>query len=145
VKAAGRLVLVYAGIAALATVANLATQAAVVHIVGGPHAIALSVLAGTAAGLPIKYVLEKKLIFGFTATSLQHDGRLFMLYSFLGVFTTLLFWATEYAFHVAFGSHAMRLVGGAIGLTAGYIIKYHLDKRFVFVTPPAHASTRGLA
>jgi len=28
----------------------------------------------------------------------------------------------------------MRYLGGAIGLTLGYVIKYRLDKRFVFVT-----------
>lgn len=55
------------------------------------------------------------------------------LYTFTGVFTTALFWGIEFGFQSLFGTDAMRYLGGAIGLTLGYIIKYRLDKRFVFV------------
>jgi hypothetical protein len=30
----------------------------------------------------------------------------------------------------------MRYLGGVIGLTIGYLAKYHLDKRFVFKAEP---------
>ncbi len=93
----------------------------------------LSILVGTAAGLPIKYVLEKRHIFSFKADSLTHDGSIFVLYSLMGVVTTALFWGIEYAFHLVFITDAMRYLGGVIGLTLGYFIKYHLDKRFVFI------------
>lgn len=131
-----RIALLYATFAGLATVANLGSQALVIWAYKGLYAVPLSILVGTAAGLPIKYVLEKRHIFGFEADNLAHDGRMFMLYSAMGVLTTLLFWGVEYAFHLVFGTDAMRYLGGAIGLTAGYIIKYHLDKRFVFVASP---------
>lgn len=132
-KAVARIAFLYSVFAALATAANLATQALVIWVYAGAYAIELSVLAGTAAGLPIKYILEKRHIFEFESESLKHDGKLFFMYSFLGIFTTALFWVTEFAFQWIFGTDLMRYLGGAIGLTLGYIIKYHLDKRFVFV------------
>lgn len=129
---AARITLVYALVSAFATVANIGTQALSMSIYGGAYAVALSVLAGTAMGFPIKYVLEKKYVFGFKADNLGHDTRLFILYGFMGVFTTAVFWGVEFAFHYLFGTNAMRYLGGAIGLTIGSYIKYHLDKRFVF-------------
>lgn len=134
-KKVARIAVLYAVVAALATVVNIATQALVVWLYRGPYAIPASVLFGTAAGLPIKYVLEKRLIFSFRARDLAHDSRLFVLYSGFGVFTTALFWGTEYLFHVAFGTDAMRYLGAALGLTAGYIVKYQIDRHWVFVDP----------
>lgn len=130
-----RIVVYYAIFAALATAVNIGIQALVIWLYDGLHDIALSVLAGTAAGLPVKYMLEKRYIFRFQANDFAHDGKLFVLYSFFGVFTTLLFWGVEYLFHYLFATDGMRLLGGAIGLSLGYIIKYHLDKRYVFVLP----------
>lgn len=132
-RAVARIALLYSVFAALATATNLATQAFVIWIYAGPYSIGFSILAGTAAGLPIRYILEKRHIFQFESESLKHDGKLFFMYSFLGLFTTALFWGTEFAFQWIFGTDLMRYLGGAIGLTLGYIIKYHLDKHFVFV------------
>lgn len=131
-KGVARLAVLYAVFALIAIAVNIGCQAFVTWIYKGVFAVQLSVLAGTAAGLPVKYVLEKRYIFGFESTNLAHDGRIFMLYTFMGVFTTALFWGVEYGFHAAFGTDTMRYVGGAIGLTIGNIIKYHLDKRYVF-------------
>ena len=135
-KAVARIAATYALIAVLATVVNIGCQALVILVYRGDHAVPLSVLVGTGAGLPIKYVLEKRLIFAFRADDLKHDGRLFLVYTFFGVFTTALFWGIEAAFHFAFRTDAMRYLGGALGLTLGYWIKYHLDKHFVFVARP---------
>ena len=131
-RGAARIALIYATVSAVATACNLLTQALSVSLYQGPHAIEVSVLAGTAAGLPIKYALEKRFVFLFRADDLAHDTRLFVLYGFMGVFTTAVFWGIEFAFHHAFGTDAMRYLGGAIGLTLGSWMKYHLDKRFVF-------------
>lgn len=129
--------MLYAIFAAIATVANIGCQALVIWLYTGPFAVPLSIFVGTAVGLPIKYVLEKRHIFSFVADGLAHDGSMFMLYSVMGVATTALFWGIEYAFQLVFGTDAMRYLGGAIGLTLGYIIKYRLDKRFVFVSRAA--------
>lgn len=131
-RGAARIALIYASVSAVATLCNLLTQALSVWLYHGPHAIEASVLAGTAAGLPVKYVLEKRFVFLFRADGWGHDTRLFVLYGFMGVFTTAVFWGIEFAFHWIFGTDAMRYLGGAIGLTLGSWIKYHLDKRYVF-------------
>jgi len=131
-KTAARTAFAYALVSGIATAANIGTQAMSMWVYGGAYAVALSVLLGTAMGFPIKYVLEKKYVFDFKADNLGHDTRLFTLYGFLGVFTTTIFWAIEFAFHHFFGTDAMRYLGGAIGLTLGSYIKYNLDKRFVF-------------
>lgn len=131
-----RIALKYAQIACVSTAANIGCQAGVVALYSGPRAVPISVLVGTAAGLPIKYVLEKRHVFGFRTAGMQHDARLFTIYTFYGVFTTGLFWCTEYVFHTAFGTDAMRYLGAAIGLALGYTLRYQLDKRFVFVSPP---------
>ena len=131
-KGVVRLAVLYAVFALIAIAVNIGCQAMVIWIYKGPFAIQLSVLIGTVAGLPVKYVLEKRHIFGFESKNLAHDGRVFMLYTFMGVFTTALFWSIEWGFHMAFKTDVMRYVGGAVGLTIGNIIKYHLDKRYVF-------------
>lgn len=132
-KGMARLSVLYSVFAAIATAVNIGSQALVIWRYQGPYAVALSIAVGTAAGLPIKYVLEKRHIFGFESENLAHDGRLFVLYAAMGVLTTALFWVIEYAFHHVFGTDTMRYLGGIIGLTLGYVIKYHLDKRYVFV------------
>jgi len=132
-KSVIRIAGLYAMFAALATAVNIGSQALVIWLYYGPYAVPLSILVGTAAGLPVKYVLEKLYIFSFESENLAHDSKMFALYSFMGVFTTALFWGVELAFHHLFGTDAMRYLGGVIGLSLGYIIKYHLDKRFVFV------------
>ena len=127
------LVLRYAVFAALSTTANLTTQWVVMQTWTGPWRVALAVLAGTAVGIPIKYVLDKRYIFFFAPASMREDGRVFVLYLAMAVVTTLVFWGTELVFHVLVGTDGGRLVGGALGLAAGYLLKYELDRRFVFV------------
>ena len=45
--------------------------------------------------------------------------------------------SVEYAFHWLFGVDAMRYAGGALGLALGYLVKFRLDRRFVFVRDDA--------
>lgn len=129
-----KLAAIYALLAAIATAINIFAQALSVWLYSGVAGIALSMVAGTGAGLIVKYVLDKRYIFRFKAENVAHDGRLFMLYSLMGVFTTVIFWGTELAFHFAFQSAELRYLGGIIGLAIGYLTKYELDKRFVFRT-----------
>lgn len=121
--------------AILATCINLGCQMVSVRLYEGIYSVEFSILVGTAAGLLAKYVLDKRYIFRFKSDGLAHDGRLLMLYSGMGLLTTIIFWGLEYLFHRQFQHEAMRYLGGALGLALGYIIKYRLDKRFVFVGP----------
>lgn len=127
-----RLVSLYALFAVFAIVANIATQWTSMALYTGPWSIPVSMVFGTIIGLIVKYVLDKRFIFGFQADSGLHEARTFALYAFMGIVTTGVFWATELSFHWVFGTDAMRYLGGVIGLAIGYWIKYWLDARFVF-------------
>ena len=133
VKTGANIAVPYTLFAALSTVINICTQMISIKIYKGSYAIELSILLGTATGLPLRYFLEKRYIFAFHSKSIIHDGQLLMLYSFMGIFTTTIFWGGEYAFYLIHNSDTMRYAGGVIGLSIGFYVKYHLDKRFVFV------------
>lgn len=139
-KRASTIAAQYAAIAILATAVNIGVQALTVALWSFRGIVELSILAGTAAGLPIKYVLEKRVIFAYRTKDLSHDARLFVLYSLMGVATTLIFWGTEYIFHLAFSSDLLRYAGGILGLAIGHFVKYRLDRRFVFVDGRADAA-----
>ena len=127
-----RLAITYGILAFVATAANIGAQDLLLRVYSGPHDILVSVFVGTAVGLALKYVLDKRFIFRFQARSLVHDGRTFALYALMGVLTTAIFWGFEFGFHHLFESKEMRYLGGVIGLACGYFAKYRLDKRFVF-------------
>ncbi len=128
-----RIAVLYTLFAVLSTVINIASQILSILAYKGPYSVEVSILVGTAAGLPLRYFLEKNYIFNFTSQNLKHDGKLFVFYSAMGVITTLIFWGTEYAFHLIYDTDFMRYVGGVIGLAVGFYIKYQLDKKYVFV------------
>jgi putative flippase GtrA len=126
------LVLRYAAFAMLATLANLATQRAV--FLGGSAAInfAIAVGAGTAVGLVVKYVLDKNWIFYDDGQGLRAHGQKFSLYVVMGLVTTAIFWGTESLFWFVSHQAVMRDLGAVLGLSIGYVIKYRLDRKFVF-------------
>ena len=122
----------YALFALLATALNIACQDASLALYAGSNTVVISVLVGTAAGLGLKYYLDKKYIFGVVALDLAQDTRMFLMYTGMGVFTTLVFWGFEFGFDRIFQSKHMRYLGGVIGLAIGYFLKYRLDRRYVF-------------
>ena len=127
-----KLVLRYTLFAGVAMVLNLLGQELALRIYTGPLALYISILAGTAVGLVSKYLLDKLFIFNYRSSGLNDDLNRFVAYSFTGVFTTLLFWGFELGFELLFGSKQARYLGAVIGLSIGYVIKYQLDKRYVF-------------
>ncbi len=128
--------LLYALFAIIAIATNLLGQELSVSLYQGQHYIVLSVFIGTFVGLATKYLLDKTFIFQYQTTNLNHETKTFILYTAMGVITTLIFWAFEFGFEYLFNSKFMRYTGGVIGLTIGYVTKYHLDKKFVFVQEP---------
>ncbi len=126
------LALLYLLLALVATAANIGTQDVVTRLYHGAFAIEISVFFGTGVGLLVKYVLDKRYIFRFSARDTLHDAQTFAIYTAMGVATTLMFWGFEFGFNHVFQTKEMRYVGGLIGLALGYWAKYHLDKRFVF-------------
>ena len=127
-----RLVAWYAIFAAISIAANLGSQKLAFWLYQGPFAVALSVCVGTGVGLVVKYALDKAWIFRYPHRSVAHGIQTFTLYVVMGLGTTAIFWAVEFGADAIFHSEPARLAGGAVGLTLGYLAKYHLDKRFVF-------------
>lgn len=126
------LVLRYAAFAVLATLANLAVQRLV--LIGGDTTLwfMTAVGAGTIVGLVVKYVLDKRWIFADTSTGVKAHSKKFGLYTAMGLITTAIFWSTETAFWLIWQTDMMRELGAVLGLAVGYVVKYNLDRRFVF-------------
>ena len=127
-----KIAVIYTILAMVATIVNIGSQDISLRFYDGIHAVLLSVLVGTAVGLVVKYVLDKKYIFKYQVKNVAHDTQTFALYTIMGVITTAIFWGFEFGFDYLFQSKEMRYTGGVIGLAIGYYIKYLLDKRYVF-------------
>ena len=132
-KTATRIVFFYFLFAGLSTVINICSQMLSMSVYREIYAVEISILIGTLAGLPLRYILEKRYIFSYQTKNIKHDGKLFLLYSLMGIFTTIIFWVVEYAFHFIFKTDLMRYIGGIVGLAFGYYFKYQLDKNYVFI------------
>lgn len=50
----------------------------------------------------------------------------------MGIATMIIFWGFEFGADLIFGTETDRLTGAAAGLILSYIVKYRLDKLFVF-------------
>ena len=126
------LVFRYTVFAVIATLANLAMQRLV--LAGGDSTLwfMAAVGAGTLVGLVVKYVLDKRWIFADTSTGVKAHGKKFGLYTTMGLITTAIFWGTETSFWLIWKTDMMRELGAVLGLAVGYVVKYNLDRRFVF-------------
>lgn len=126
----------YLVFAVLATLANLAAQELVIRV--APVApLALSILAGTAAGFILKYVLDKRWVFEDRSGSHAQEIRKVTLYGAFSVLTTLVFWGFEVAFWALWRTDLAKYAGAVLGLAIGYAAKFALDRTFVFTGRPA--------
>lgn len=116
----------------VATLVNLLTQRIILGLIilGNNYFIAL--IFGTFTGLITKYVLDKNYIFSDYDNSLKNNSKKFTIYTFNGIFTTLIFWGTESWFYFFYNTTFARELGAVIGLSVGYFFKYRLDKKYVF-------------
>ena len=132
-----RLATLYALFGVIATASNLGAQA-VVHEVLELHAgklgwvYWLALGFGTGVGLVIKYVLDKRWIFFDRSTGAAAHGKRFALYTTMGLATTVIFWGMQTSFFLIWDTESMLYLGGGLGLAIGYVVKYHLDKMYVF-------------
>ncbi len=122
----------YTAFAVVATVANLAMQRLVLAFGESTAFFILAVGMGTLVGLVIKYLLDKRWIFQDTSTGVKAHSQKFMLYTVMGLVTTAIFWGTETAFWLIWKTDMMRELGAILGLSVGYVVKYKLDRKFVF-------------
>ncbi|WP_310441398.1 GtrA family protein [Sulfurimonas sp.] len=122
----------YALFALFSTAVNIAFQYLSFLAYDGFLSLYVAMFIGTVAGLVLKYILDKKYIFFHKPKSKKDDGKKFFLYSLMGVFTTLIFWGFEIGFDAMFESQNAKYIGAVVGLSIGYVVKYFLDKKFVF-------------
>lgn len=127
-----KLILRYCFFAVLATLANLMTQRVVLQFGESTYLFFAAVALGTLVGLAIKYLLDKRWIFHDFSTGVGEHSRKFALYTSMGIATTVIFWGTETAFWLIWQTDLMRELGAVIGLSIGYVVKFNLDRRFVF-------------
>jgi len=123
----------YSIFALISTLFNLLFQYFSFLVYEGFASLYLAMFVGTLAGLIVKYVLDKKFIFYHEVENKKDDAKKFALYSLMGVFTTIIFWGTEIAFDALSNNENAKYLGAVIGLSIGYVIKYFLDKKFVFI------------
>lgn len=102
-------------------------------VYNGKYPFFVSLLFGTFVGLIVKYILDKKYIFYYKSPGFRNDIIKFVLYSFMGLLTTIIFWGAEFLFYYSLNFSYAKYLGGLFGLALGYFIKYHLDKKFVFI------------
>jgi len=127
------LVIRYSIFATISTLFNLLFQYLTFLVYSDFGSLYVAMFIGTLAGLIIKYVLDKKFIFYHKVKDKKDDAKKFALYSLMGVFTTVIFWGTEIAFDTFSKNSNAKYLGAVIGLSIGYVIKYFLDKKFVFI------------
>ena len=119
--------------AIFSTILNLMFQYLSFLVYNGFLSLYIAMFIGTLAGLILKYILDKKYIFFHTPDSKKDDGKKFALYSLMGVFTTMIFWGFEIGFDHIFEDENAKYFGAVLGLSIGYVVKYFLDKKFVFI------------
>ncbi len=116
----------------IAMLVNLGAQRVVLMLGSELPILVVAIAIGTLAGLLLKFVLDKQWIFDQPASDVRSTGKQFILYSSMGLITTVIFWGTELAFWLHWQTDAMRELGAILGLTLGNTLKYFLDRRFVF-------------
>lgn len=127
------LVFKYLIFSVFAIVVNMSVQVGCSYVYQGFYSFYVQLLLGTFFGLVVKYILDKKYIFYYQSNGSRQEVKSVFLYTLTGSFTTLIFWGTEIGFDIFFSTKNARYIGGALGLSLGYFIKYMLDKNIVFI------------
>lgn len=130
-----QLIFRYSLFSVIAIVINLGSQRLVLMLRDDWAGLMAAIIIGTGTGLVSKYLLDRWWIFYDRLPGARQQGRQFLLYTTTGILTTLLFWGSELAGHLIWQTDFAREVGALLGLITGYVVKYQLDKRFVFNRP----------
>ena len=128
----GKKVYLYILFAFFATFFNLLTQRLIISFNNSNLFFSIALISGTLVGLIIKFFLDKSYIFFDKKKDFFYVVEKFRFYTIMGIFSTVIFWGTESIFWIIWRKENMRELGAIFGLTIGYILKYRLDKRYVF-------------
>lgn len=131
-KAGKNIFLRYVAFCLVALASNVLVQAIFHELLHSPNW--LSIGSGTATALILKYILDRNYIFYANDKGLSGDLYRFYIYTLFGLFTTLLFWAVEWTFIKLFSNQYARYIGATVGASIGYVLKYLMDRRWVFKT-----------
>ena len=125
--------ILYALFAIISIAVNMLTQYTFFQLYKGAYYIYIGLALGTGTGLITKYILDKKWIFYYKTKTAKKNLKTFILYTIMGIITTIIFWGFELGFYFIFTeTETAKYIGGIIGLTIGYTTKYFLDKKYVF-------------
>ena len=113
----------YALFAAISTLLNLLAQYISFFAYAGKGSLYVAMFFGTLFGLLSKYILDKKFIFYHKPKNKMDDSMKFVLYSFVGLFTTIPFVGCEVVFDYLIDSEYAKYFGAVVGLSIGYISK----------------------
>ena len=128
----GKKVILYILFAFFATFFNLSTQRLILSFNKSNLFFFIALISGTLIGLIIKFFLDKSYIFFDRKKDFFYVEEKFRLYTIMGIVSTVIFWGTESIFWIIWRKENMRELGAIFGLTIGYLLKYRLDKRYVF-------------
>ena len=123
----------YSLFALISSLINLIFQYCSLLMYSKSMSLYVAMFFGTLTGLVTKYILDKKYIFNHITKKRTDDAKIFLLYSLMGLMTTSIFWIFEIAFDYFLSNSNAKYFGAIIGLSIGYVVKYFLDKRFVFI------------
>jgi putative flippase GtrA len=95
----------------------------------------LCMAIATIVAFAFKFIVDKFIIFKNVKKNMKENFRQIFFYGTFAVFTTLIFWGFELCFKYVFVFSFSEYLGGFIGLSIGYSIKFILDSRYVFNQP----------
>ena len=82
-----------------------------------------------------KFFIDKFFIFKDINKKMKENLRQVFFYGLFAVITTSIFWGFELCFKYVFVFSFSEYLGGFIGLSIGYSLKFILDSKFVFTQP----------
>ena len=111
---------------------NIISQRIIFTLNNSEYVFTMAIITGTITGFISKYYFDKNFIFKDKTSLILDKSKQILKYAYFAVFTTLIFWITEYVFWIIYYTHSAREIGAVIGLSIGYYLKYKLDKKYVF-------------
>lgn len=91
----------------------------------------IEMFLGSISGVTVKIILDRTYIFYYMNEKSIGNILRFVVYSFFEIISILLFIILEVIFNFFIPIPFSRYLGVIIGLSIGYSIKYHFDKRYI--------------
>lgn len=86
----------------------------------------------TVGAFVFKFFVDKLFIFKDRTENISAGLLQVIIYGLFAVFTTAIFYASQLSFKLLFVFDYSEYIGGALGLTLGYTVKFLLDRKYVF-------------